>query len=258
MTREPVSAVLVTLNEASRLDACLDSLSFADEILVIDSGSTDDTVAIAERRGARVIHQAWLGYGPQKHFAVEQATHDWVLCVDADERVSPVLRASIEEALTHGRAKACRLTRRNRFLGRWMRHGEGYPDHIVRMFHRAHAQWSDDAVHETVLTDDTPLITLHGELLHESEDGVCDYVLKQVRYARLQAERLRAAGKRSSALKVVGSPLARFFKFYIIRLGFLDGLPGFAHIALGCLASFLKHLELARPSGRSGKKDLAQ
>ena len=258
MAREAVSAVLVTLNEASRLEACLDSLGFADEILVVDSGSTDDTVAIAERCGARVIHQPWLGYGPQKHYAAEQAAHDWVLCVDADERVTPELRASIEEALTHGRAKACRLTRRNRFLGRWLRHGEGYPDHIVRMFHRAHAQWSDAAVHETVLTDDTPLITLHGDLLHESEDGVCDYAIKQVRYARLQAEHLRVAGGRSSVFKVVGSPLARFLKFYIIRFGFLDGLPGFAHIALGCLASFLKHLELARPAGHSGKKDHAQ
>lgn len=255
MARESFSAVLIVRDEAARLPACLDSLGFADEILVVDSGSTDDTEAVAERYGARVIHQPWLGYGPQKHYAVAQAAHDWVLCVDADERVSPALRASIEEALTHGRAKACRLVRRNRFLGRWLRHGEGYPDYVVRLFHRKHAQWSDDVVHETVLTDDTPLITLHGDLLHESEEGVCDYALKQVRYARLQAERLRAAGRRSSALKVVGSPLARFLRFYIIRLGFLDGLPGFAHIALGCLASFLKHLELVRSRGRPSDKE---
>lgn len=254
MAREALSAVLITRNEARRLAACLESLSFADEILVVDSGSDDDTVAVAERFSARVIQHPWLGFGPQKYFAVEQAEHDWVLCIDADERVGPDLRESIEEALTHGRAKACRLTRRNRFLGRWLRHGEGYPDHVVRMFHRHYAQWSDDVVHETVLTDDTPLITLHGDLLHESEDGVCDYATKQVRYARLQAERLRAAGRRSSALKVIGSPFARFLKFYIIRLGFLDGLPGFAHIALGCLASFLKHLELARPPVRPGTK----
>lgn len=255
MAREPFSAVLVTLNEAPRLAACLETLHFADEILVVDSGSSDDTVAIAERYGARVIDQPWLGFGPQKHFAVEHASHDWVLCVDADERVSPELRASIEEALMHQRAKACRLTRRNRFLGHWLRHGEGYPDYVVRLFHREHAQWSDDPVHETVLANETPLITLYGDLLHESEDGVCDYALKQVRYARLQAERLRAAGWRSSPFKVIGSPLARFVKFYIIRLGFLDGLPGFAHIALGCLASFLKHLELTRSLGHSGDKD---
>ncbi|APZ42112.1 glycosyltransferase family 2 protein [Acidihalobacter ferrooxydans] len=244
MAREACSAVLVTLNEAARLPACLDTLRFADEILVVDSGSTDDTVAIAERYGARVIHQPWLGYGPQKHYAVEQAAHDWVLCIDADERLTPELRASIEEALTHDRAKACRLTRRNRFLGRWLRHGEGYPDYVVRLFHRAHAQWSDDDVHETVLTDETPLITLHGDLLHESETSVGAYLDKQNRYTDLQAAALFAQGKRAGVAKLLLSPLVRFIKFYVIRLGFLDGLPGLVHILIGCFNSFVKYVKL--------------
>lgn len=244
MARESLSAVLITRNEALRLTACLESLGFADEILVVDSGSTDDTVAIAERFGARVLYQPWLGYGRQKRFAVEHASHDWVLCLDADERVSPELRTSIEEALTHGRAKACRLTRRNRFLGRWLRHGEGYPDYVVRLFHRSHAQWSDDTVHETVLTDDTPLITLHGDLLHESEMGLYEYLEKQNRYTSLQAEFLFRQGKRAGIVKLTISPLARFVKFYVIRLGFLDGIPGLAHILIGCFSGFAKYIKL--------------
>ncbi|OBS09620.1 glycosyltransferase family 2 protein [Acidihalobacter prosperus] len=243
MAREPFSAVIITHNEAARIGACLDCLDFADEILIVDSGSTDGTLAIAEGRGIRVVHHDWAGFGPQKRFAVDQALHDWVLCVDADERVSEALRASIEGALTEPKAMVCRIARRNRFMGRWLRHGEGYPDYVIRLFHRDHAEWSEDAVHETVLTDD-PVITLAGDLLHESEYGVAEYAAKQARYAHLQAERVRAAGGGSSWVRAVVSPGLRFVKFYVIRLGFLDGLPGLAHILLGCFASFLKHLDL--------------
>lgn len=254
MAHEPCSAVIITRNEATRIGACLDSLDFADEIIIVDSGSTDGTLAIAQGRGIPVIHHDWPGFGSQKRFAVEQATHDWVLCVDADERISETLRASIEEVLADPGAMVCRIARRNRFMGRWLRHGEGYPDYVIRLFHRAHAEWSEDTVHETVLTDD-PIITLAGDLLHESEAGVCDYAEKQVRYARLQAERLRAEGRRSSWLRAFSSPVIRFFKFYIIRLGFLDGLPGLAHILLGCFASFLKHLDLVPIRRRTGSRD---
>ncbi len=243
---KPFSAIIITYNEAVNLARCLQSIDFADEIVVVDSGSTDETLTIAKNYGARIIHQSWLGYGPQKRFAVEQATHDWVLCLDADERVTPDLRASIEVVLVAPQVRACHLLRRNRFLGRWLRHGEGYPDYVVRLFHRGYAQWSNASVHEHVETGDALMITLTGELLHESEDGVCEYALKQVRYARLQAEYLRSIGKHSGFLQAIGSPLVRFMRFYVIRLGFLDGLAGFAHISLGCLASFLKHLELVR------------
>ncbi|AOU97050.1 benzoate transporter [Acidihalobacter yilgarnensis] len=254
MARELVSAVIITQNEAARIGACLDCLDFADEILIVDAGSTDGTLAIAEGRGIRVIHHDWAGFGPQKRFAVEQAAHDWVLCVDADERVTDALRASIEDVLAAPQAMVCRIARRNRFMGRWLRHGEGYPDHVIRLFHRGHAEWSDDPVHETVLTDD-PVITLVGDLLHESETGVCDYAAKQVRYARLQGDRLRAAGARSSWPRALLSPITRFIKFYLIRLGFLDGLPGLAHILLGCFASFLKHLDLLAGRRRTGSAD---
>lgn len=239
----PLSAVIITRNAASHIEACLQSVSFADEILVVDSGSTDATLEIAHRHGARVLHQDWLGYGQQKEFAARQARHDWVLCIDADERVSDELRQSIKEALVAPHFHACRMARRNRFMGRWLRHGEGYPDWNLRLYHREHARWSDDPVHEKVVTDGK-IITLMGDLLHESEQGIADYLAKQDRYTTLQAEMLHRAGKRFNPLKLVLSPVFRFFKYYFIRLGFLDGLPGLVHISIGCFNSYRKYAKL--------------
>lgn len=246
--REKLSVAIIALNEATRIGACLESASFADEIIVIDSGSTDETAAIARRHGARVIQQSWLGYGRQKHFATEQATNNWVLSLDADERVSDELRASILSALAAPDFHAYEFSRCNRFMGRWLRHGEGYPDRSLRLFHRAHARWSDDPVHEKVIAD-AFVGRLRGDLLHDSAQSLGDYLAKQNRYTTLQAERLHAAGKRGSVTKLLLSPLFRFLKFYILRLGFLDGAPGLVHISIGCFNSFTKQaklLQLAR------------
>ena len=147
----PLSAVLITRNAAAVLESCLDSLAFADEIVVVDSASTDGTRELAARKGARVVQKEWLGFGRQKQFAVEQAKHDWVLCLDADERVSPELARSIRAALAAPGSPVYRMPRRNRFLGRWLSHGEGYPDWIVRLFDRRRARWSEDPVHEQVV-----------------------------------------------------------------------------------------------------------
>ena len=149
--RAPLSAVLITRNAAAQLDACLESVAFADEIVVVDSGSSDGSCEIAARRGARVVQKEWMGYGRQKRFAVDEARHHWVLCVDADERVSPELAAAIARALAAPASPVYRMARRNRFLGRWLAHGEGYPDWSPRLFDRRNARWSDDLVHEKVL-----------------------------------------------------------------------------------------------------------
>lgn len=246
--RLPLSAVLITLNAASQLDACLTSLAFADEILVVDSGSTDATVDIAQRHGARVLQQAWLGFGPQKQFAVKQAAHDWVLCLDADERVTPELRDNITKTLVHQHSpakRAWRMARANVFMERVLRHGEGYPDWSLRLFHRAHARWSDDPVHESVIVPSgTAVGTLAGDLMHESSETLSIYLTKQNRYTDLQAQRLFAAGKRAGALRIALAPLVRFFKFYVLRRGFLDGVPGLVHILIGCQNSMLKYAKL--------------
>lgn len=240
---EPLSVAVITLNAGRQLDACLQSVAFADEILVVDSGSTDATLEIAQRRGARVLRQDWLGYGGQKRFAVNQAKHRWVLSIDADERVSDALRESIQNELEAPRFQAYQMPRRNRFLGRWLRHGEGYPDFSLRLFNREHANWSDDPVHEKVVAD-TTVGRLKGDLLHESESGVADYIAKQNRYTTLQAEALHARGKRAGVLRLLLSPFFRFIKFYFLRLGFLDGLPGLIHILIGCQNSFYKYAKL--------------
>lgn len=238
-----LSVVIIALNAASQIEASLKSAAFADEIVVVDSGSQDDTREIALKYGARVLHQDWLGFGRQKRFAVEQASHDWVLCLDADERISDSLRESIVEALQAPRFRAYRMPRCNRFMGRWLRHGEGYPDWSLRLFDRRAASWSEDAVHEKVLTA-SPVGSLQGDLLHQSQESLAAYLEKQNRYTSLQAEELGQRGKRAAFGQSVASPLVRFVKFYFLRLGFLDGFPGLVHILVGCFNSFVKYAKL--------------
>ena len=239
----PVSAVLITRNAAATLDACLESLAFADEIVVVDSGSTDTTVEIASRRGARVVQKEWLGFGRQKQYAVEQAKHDWVLCLDADERVSPQLAVSIAQALATPVSPVYRMPRRNRFLGRWLSHGEGYPDWSPRLFNRLNARWSDDLVHEKVLFAVTPG-TLDGDLMHDSSDDLATYLDRQNRYTTLAARQAYELGRSANVLHLLFSPVVRFFKFYVLRLGFLDGVPGLLHISIGCMNSYMKYAKL--------------
>ncbi len=239
----PISAVLITRDAAASLALCLESLDFVDQILIVDSGSQDATLEIAHRFGAEVIEQAWLGFGPQKGFAVGKARHDWVLCLDADERVTPGLRESIESLFPTPDLKVFRFARCNRFLGRYLRFGEGYPDWNVRLFHRSHARWSDDVVHEHVLTDET-VGTLTGDLLHDSAESLNNYLTKQNRYTTLAAEAAIRAGKKANVGRLVFSPLIRFIKFYVVRQGFRDGLPGLVHIAIGCFNSFMKYAKM--------------
>ncbi len=239
----PLSVVLITQNAAAQLPECLASVAFADEVVVVDSGSGDGTAEVAARYGARVVAKEWLGFGRQKQFAVEQAAHDWVLCLDADERVSPELAASLVRALDSPEAPVYRMARRNRFLGRWLRHGEGYPDWSPRLFDRRHARWSDDVVHEKVLYAVSPG-TLAGDLLHDSAEDLGRYLEKQNRYSTLAAQELHRQGRRAGVVELALSPAVRFFKFYLLRLGFLDGLPGLVHISIGCMNSFLKYAKL--------------
>lgn len=241
----PLSVVLITLNAAASLGNTLASVAnWADEVVVVDSGSQDGTQALAASYGARVIEQPWLGFGPQKQFAVEAAQHDWVLCLDADEVVSETLAHSIRRALAQCPAPtAFRFARCNQFLGRYLRFGEGYPDWSLRLFHRGVARWSDDAVHEKVLFVGEAQ-TLNGDLLHDSAETLSTYLGKQNRYTGLAAEAALARGKRASVGHLLLSPLIRFIKFYLLRQGFRDGLPGLIHILIGCFNSFSKYAKM--------------
>lgn len=251
----PFSLCVITRDAAPQLADCLASVPFAGETVVVDSGSSDDTVEIARARGARVIDHAWPGFGAQKNFAVGQARHDWVLCLDADERLTPELAAAIRAALAAGDGPgapaAYTMARRNRFLGRWLAHGEGYPDWNLRLFDRRRARWTDDSVHEHVVADG-PVARLAGDLLHASAESLDAYLAKQNRYTTLQAEAMHARGERAGAAVLVLSPLARFFRFYVVKLGFLDGIPGLVHIAVGCFNSFVKYAKLRALGVRDG------
>ena len=235
--------MLVVHNAATQLPACLASVPFADEILVVDSGSSDGTASCAQQHGARVLQREWMGFGKQKQFAVAQARNDWVLCLDADERLTPELARSIRAALESPVAPVYRMRRCNRFLGRWLRHGEGYPDWSARLFDRRSAAWSDEPVHEKVLYAVSPG-SLDGDLLHESAEDLGNYLQKQNRYSSLAAQQLFDQGQSAGALQLVLSPSVRFMKFYILRLGFLDGVPGLVHTSIGCVASFMKYAKL--------------
>lgn len=239
----PISVCIIAKNAASQIAALIDSVSFADEVLVVDSDSTDDTCHLAATMGAKVVTQAWLGFGKQKQFAVTSAKHDWVLCLDVDERVTPALAASIRQVFAAHTHKAYRFRRRNRFLGRWLSYGEGYPDWSLRLFNRQAASWSNDPVHEAVITT-VSVGSLEGDILHESAEDITTYLQKQNRYSSLHAEALFAQGVRVSYAKLWLSPLARFIKFYFVRRGFLDGGPGFAHVVIGCFAAFAKYAKL--------------
>ncbi len=239
------SVVLITLNAASTLPQCLQSCAgLTDDIVVIDSGSRDNTIEIAQYHHARVIHQDWLGFGKQKQFAVDQAKYDWVLCLDADEWLSTELAEHLQRLDNNSPdIHAWKMPRCNKFMGRFLRHGEGYPDWSLRLFHRKQAKWSDDSVHETVIYQGL-VGKLDGDLMHESGEVLSDYLRKQNHYTDLQAENLFSHGKKITLAKMVFSPLIRFIKFYLIRQGWRDGIPGFVHISIGCMNSLLKYAKL--------------
>ncbi|MEP7208740.1 MAG: glycosyltransferase family 2 protein [Casimicrobiaceae bacterium] len=244
----PLTLCIITRDAAAELAACLASVPFAQDIVVVDSGSSDTTVAIARAANARVIEHPWQGFGAQKNFAVAQARTDWVLCLDADERLTPELATSIREAIAADAsvgdgAVAYTMARRNRFLGRWLRHGEGYPDWNTRLFDRRWARWSEDAVHEHVVTKGV-VRRLQGDLLHASAESIEGYLDKQNRYTTLQARALHGRGARASAVRMILAPVVRFVRFYLLRGGFLDGVPGLVHIAIGCMNTFTKYAKL--------------
>lgn len=239
----PLSAVIITHNAAGQLEECLNSLSFVSDVIILDSGSDDETENLAKQHGARFMHQDWLGYGAQKQKAVELALHDWVLCLDADERISSELALSIETEMENPSHKVYQFARCNRFMGRWLRHGEGYPDFSIRLFNRNAAQWTEDTIHEYVRSDGIVGV-LHGDLLHDTAATLENYLAKQNRYTSLQAEKMHLAGKRAGAGKLLINPLYRFVKFYFFRLGFLDGIPGLIHILIGCQNTFFKYAKL--------------
>jgi len=229
--RVRLSACIITLDEADRIEACIDSLSFCDEVIVVDSGSTDGTRERAAAKGARVIERAFGGYRAQKEFAVGAARNDWVLCLDADERVTPALRASIESARDGGFAgfAGYRFARLTEYFGAPLRHGNAYPDRVMRLFDRRRGGWRGDReIHEHASVDG-PVATLPGDLDHHAYRSLADQLARLQRYARLMAEHQHARGRRARIVQMVVNPGWRFVRGYVLRGGFLDGWRGLVY-----------------------------
>ncbi|WP_434213000.1 glycosyltransferase family 2 protein [[Pseudomonas] boreopolis] len=242
----PISATVITRDEADRIADCLASLAFCDEIVVVDSGSGDATRDIAERMGARVLVRPFDGFRSQKQFAVEQAAHDWVLCVDADERIDAVLRDAIlaERAAGFARAAGYRFARRSWYFGRWLRHGNAYPDRKLRLFDRRRGGWRGEReVHESASVDG-PVATLPGDLLHLPFRSFEHQLDKSRRYAQMMAEHAHARGKRASWSKLVLAPAWRFWRGYLLRGGFLDGRAGLVYAYVTAFTARQKAIRL--------------
>src|SRR5690348_10797405 len=250
-----LTACVITLNEADRIVACLDSLAFCDEVVVVDSGSTDDTRGIAAARGARVVEHAFEGFRAQKDFAVGQARHEWVLCLDADERVTPALRASIEAVRDRGfdHFAGFRFARSTEYFGAFLRHGNAYPDRVLRLFDRRRGGWNAGReIHEHVVLDGT-VRTLAGDLEHRAYRSIDDQLARYRRYATMMAQDLHARGRRAHWYNLVINPRWRFLRGYILRGGFLDGWRGqlFASLEADYTREKFARLMLLQRSGQS-------
>jgi glycosyltransferase involved in cell wall biosynthesis len=251
MVAVPVTATLITFNEAANIQAALESLSWADEIIVVDSESTDDTVAIARKFTEHVIVRPWPGYVAQKNFAAEHASHDWIFSLDADERVTPELAKEIKTIVAGGaKAAGFRVPRVTFHLGRWMRSTDWYPDYQLRLYDRRRARWAGRHVHESV-TADGAVEALRGELQHYAYRDLAHHFQTMDRYTTLAARQMFEEGRRAGFFDLLIHPPAAFFRNYILRGGIRDGVPGLIVSAMNARyvgLKFAKLWELCSPS----------
>lgn len=240
-----ISAIIITRNEERNIGECLASIPFVDEVIVVDSGSLDGTEAIC-RGDSRVrwFSEPWKGFGPQKNSALDKAGNDWILSIDADERVSPELAGEIAALPLAGPGPdAYRIPRRSFFGKRWVRHGGWYPDHTIRLWRRGAGRFVDRSVHEVVKVDGA-VGTLRSDLLHHTYMDTADFVERMNRYSTLGAVELRKKGARGSRFDLLFRPPFTFFRMYVLRRGFLDGALGFRLAVLYAMYTFLKYAKL--------------
>lgn len=238
-----LTVTIIARDEAAHIAAALTSVAWADERIVVDSGSTDDTVAIARALATRVEVRDWPGYGTQKNAAAALASHDWVLSLDADERVSPALADEIRRVLEAPTAAAYRMPRVTWYLGQWMRSTDWYPDSALRLYDRSLARWGDELVHESLHVRGT-IGALTGELEHRPYDDVADHVARINHYTTLAAAQMHRQGRRASAWQLVGHPVAAFLRNYVARGGFRQGLAGLVVSLLNATYVLLKFAKL--------------
>lgn len=242
----PISAVIITLNEADNIGRCLKSLAgLVDEVVVVDSLSTDKTEEICTAHGARFLQRKWAGYAPTKNWANQQATHQYILSIDADEEVDSELKETILNAAKSGLSGAYELQRKTNYCGHWVKHCGWYPDRKIRIFDKSDAKWTGDFVHEELeLAPEVAVQTLNGHLLHYSYHHLSDHRDRAKKYAKLHAQKMAANNRNSSIFKATASAVWKFFQVYFIRLGFLDGIAGWHIARFSAYAVFLKYKNL--------------
>jgi glycosyltransferase involved in cell wall biosynthesis len=254
-----ITATIITFNEALNIRAACESVSWADEVLVVDSESTDDTREIARECGAKVINRAWPGFAAQKQFAVDEAKHDWIFSLDADERVSGELRVSIEDLLYSSAAPPAggyRVARRSFYMNRWIRGGGWYPDYQLRFFDRRRGRWKGAHIHESFKMDEGARIeTMKGDLLHYSVHSAAEHHrMIGERYAPLAALQMYEQGRRTTPLRIATSGPLAFTRSFLLKGGFRDGLAGFTIARFAAHHAFLKHLMLWEKQNKEVKK----
>lgn len=233
---------MIAKNEEANIGPCLDGLAFCDERIVVDAGSSDRTVELAQQKGARVVTHAWQGFGAQKNFALSLVQSDWVLSIDADERVSPALAREIQRAIVEGLADGYEIPRLSSFVGRDMRHSGWFPDKVLRLFRRGKARFSDDLVHERVVCDGA-VARLTEQLAHHSVTRLEEAISRIDRYSTAGAEMLVAAGRRVSFADGITHGIWSFFRAYVLRLGFLDGREGFLLAVANAEGTYYRYMK---------------
>ncbi len=261
MSKTPISVTIISLNEEKKIAAAIESVSWADEVLVVDSGSIDRTCELAKSLGAKVIHNSWRGYGQQKNFAQAHASHDWILNLDADERVSDALASEIQAVISQSGDDPHLPTlffmpRKTYYLGKWVQHGGWYPNTIARFANRKFARWSEPSVHEALqLVNPTngKLGYLQNPLEHFAFDSIEDQVLTNLRYSRLGSQDLIERGHTPSLFRLLLKPAGKFLETYVLKQGFRDGMKGLIISANAAHSVFLKYAYLFEARIRDSK-----
>lgn len=242
-----ITATIVTLNEEKNIARAIESVRCCEEIIVVDSGSTDRTRTIANQRGARVIPHSWPGYAQQKNWAAAQATNDWILSIDADEALSEELEAELLALKASGLSGAgYSMPRLAQYLGKWIRHSGWYPDRKVRLYDRTKARWAGEYVHESVEVDG-PVTELRSNLLHFTCESLSAHMKTLDRYTTLAAQELVEKGRSRPAYRLAVDPAWTFVRTYLLQRGFLDGVEGFTIAYMAALYTFLKYAKARRP-----------
>ncbi len=242
-----LSAVIITLNEERNIGRCIDSvIDIADDIVVVDSGSTDRTEAICKEKGVRYFFHVWEGYIEQKNYANKLAEHPLILSIDADEALSANLQESIKKVKDDCQADGYKMNRMTNYCGKWIRYGGWYPDRKMRLFHRDKFAWGGARIHETVImkAKDAIVHRLDGDLLHYSYYSISQHIAQANHFTDMTAELAFEKGKKAGILKILFSPMVKFARDYFIKLGFLDGYYGYIICRISAQATFMKYSKI--------------